>query len=135
MEAKRTEWVFGNQMEELRRNTLDEEKHRMVFGKQMVELRKEYDGWEWVFGNQMVELRTVCDGWETDRTSSPEGNHRDLQDLCRSVTWGVTTAIVIFSRINFVWEIWRDWCCEVGEFELFLRVSGIGYWAGIAMDL
>ncbi len=104
MDAKRTEWVFENQMEELRRNMLDEEKHRMGFGNQMGELRTEYDGWEWVFGNQLVELPTVYDGWETDRTSSPEGNHRDLQDLCRSVTWGVTTAIVISSRIHFVWE-------------------------------
>jgi len=44
MDAKRTEWVFGNQMEELRRNMLDEEKDRIVFGNQMVELRTEYNG-------------------------------------------------------------------------------------------
>lgn len=40
MDEKWTEWVFGNQMEELRRNMLDEERHRMVFGNQMVEFRR-----------------------------------------------------------------------------------------------
>ncbi len=44
MDAKRTEWVFGNQMKELGWNMLDEEKHRMVFGNHLVELRTEYDG-------------------------------------------------------------------------------------------
>lgn len=126
MDEKWTEWVFGNQMEELRRNMLDEERHRMVFGNQMVEFRRGIwwmrNGQNGVFGNQMVELRTEYDGWETDRTSSPEGNHRELHDLCCSVTWSVTTAIVIFSRINFLSEnlkrlvlwSWRIWAFPAG---------------------
>lgn len=109
---KRTEWSSETRWWNCERNMMDEK-------------------WtEWVFGNQLVELRTVYDGWETDRTSSPEGNHRDLQDLM-----GPDDCDCYFFAHKFCLRIWRDWCCEVGEVELFLRVSGIGYWAGIAMDL
>ncbi len=80
------------------------------------------NGQNGVFGNQMVELRTEYDGWVTDRTSSLEGNHRELHDVCCSVTWSVTSAIVIFSRINFLsenlkWLVlwsWRIWAFPAG---------------------